>query len=196
MFSRTKLRCAISILLFSLLADYVSYASAAPALHLLDLDGNVVEPLQEVHSHLTVFIFTRTDCPISNRYAPVIEELDRKLAPRGVSFWLIYIDPHQPAEELRQHVKEYRYHLHVARDPKHNLVRLAGAQITPEATVFSAQGQLVYRGRIDNRYVDVGQALPAPTRNDLELTLNAILAGSPVPQKTTTAVGCYISDLE
>ena len=168
----------------------------SPHVQVFDLSGNKVEPLSETKAKAVVLIFTRTDCPISNRYAPVLQDLNRRFAQRGVSFWLVYLDPHQKVEDVRQHVKDYGYHLHVALDPQHTLVKIAGVQVTPEVAVFSAQAQLLYRGRIDNQYVDFGKRLPAPTRNDLELTLDAILSDRPVPRKTTPAVGCYISDLE
>jgi len=161
-----------------------------------DLSGNRVNPLSETQAKAIVLVFIRTDCPISNRYAPVVENLDHKYAKRGVSFWLVYLDPHQKEEEVRQHIKDYGYSLRVALDPNHILVKSAGVKVTPEVAVFSPRAQLLYRGRIDNRYMDVGKARPAPTRNDLELTLDAILSGRPVPQRATPAVGCYISDLE
>ncbi len=194
--NREILSTTTFILLSLLTAALSSRCWADSALRLLNLEGASVEPLDGTLPRATVFIFTRTDCPISNRYAPVIEELNNKFAPQNVVFWLIYVDPHQTPDEIRRHIKEYGYHLHVALDPKHILVKRAGVVVTPEAAVFSSQGQLLYHGRIDNRYVDFGQRLPAPTKGDLELTLNAILTGKPVPETTTRAVGCYISDLE
>ena len=171
-------------------------AIKSPHVQVFDLSGNSVEPLADRQARVIVFVFVRTDCPISNRYAPVIQDLSHRFTARGVSFWLVYLDPRQKVQEVRQHIKDYQYDLHVALDPKHILVKIAGVQVTPEVAVFSPQAQLLYRGRIDNRYVDFGKARPAPTRNDLELTLDAILSGRPVPQETTPAVGCYISDLE
>ncbi len=190
--------CASAFLmLITLLAGAASQCWADSAIRLRDINGAEVEPLKAPLARATVFIFTRTDCPISNRYAPVIKELNEEFAPKGVAFWLVYVDPHQSAVEIRQHVKDYRYdNLQVALDPKHRLVKLAAAVVTPEAAVFSSEGQLLYHGRIDNRYVDIGRRLPAPTRKDLEMTLDAILAGRPVPEATEPAVGCYISDLE
>jgi len=189
----------ILISVFSLVFACNSGFSAAvksPHVQVFDLSGNSVEPLADRQARVIVFVFVRTDCPISNRYAPVIQDLSHRFTARGVSFWLVYLDPHQKVQEVRQHIKDYAYDLHVALDPKHILVKIAGVQVTPEVAVFSPQAQLLYRGRIDNRYVDFGKARPAPTRNDLELTLDAILSGRPVPQETTPAVGCYISDLE
>jgi hypothetical protein len=174
-----------------------SFAAVTPSgTRVVDLSGHAVEPLADAKAKAIVLVFTRIDCPISNRYAPVIHELYRRFGPRGVSFWLIFVGPHESLQEVRQHVEEYRYKTHVALDRRHLLVKVAGAHVTPEVAVFSPQAALLYHGRIDNWYVSVGEALPAPTHNDLELTLNAILAGRPLPEKATPAVGCYISDLE
>jgi hypothetical protein len=189
-------RASVFLMLISLIAGSASPCWAEPAARVQNLQGAAVEPLKEPLPRATVLIFTRTDCPISNRYAPVINELKEQFAAKGVAFWLVYVDPHQSATEIRQHVKDYRYDMQVALDPKHRLVKLAAAVVTPEAAVFSSNGQLLYHGRIDNRYVDIGRRLSAPTRNDLELTLDAVLAGKPVPEATAPAVGCYISDLE
>src|SRR5258708_18049789 len=76
------------------------------------------------------------------------------------------------------------------RDPKHSLVKYAGATITPEAAVL-AGGRLVYRGRIDDRYVELGVERPTPTRHDLADALAAVIARAPIAQAKTQAVRCF-----
>ena len=80
------------------------------------------------------------------------------------------------------------------RDPDLALVKFTGATITPEAAVVVG-GKVVYRGRIDDRYVDLGVERPSPTTHDLVDALTAVLAGKPVARATTQAVGCFIADL-
>ena len=53
---------------------------------------------------------------------------------------------------------------------------------------------VAYRGRIDNRYVELGVERPAATQRDLADALAAVVAGKPVAAATTQAVGCYIAD--
>ena len=65
--------------------------------------------------------------------------------------------------------------------------------MTPEAAIYVG-GKLMYRGRIDNRYVELGVERPAATQRDLADALAALLAGKPVVAATTQAVGCYIAD--
>ena len=78
----------------------------------------------------------------------------------------------------------------------HSLVRRARVTITPEAAVFSAAGKLVYHGRIDNRFVELGKAMSTPTRRDLEDAIAAALDGRPQPEASAPAVGCYLADVE
>ncbi|HXG67519.1 MAG TPA: redoxin domain-containing protein [Blastocatellia bacterium] len=183
------------ILSHCLLSAEFRGVSAQESVRLFDLTGRQVEPLRETDARAVVFIFTRTDCPISNRYAPEVRRLHEKFAAKRVAFWLVYVDPDETAATIRAHLKEYDYHSGVLRDPQHALVKLTGASVTPEAAVFVPGGQMAYRGRIDNRYVALNKKRPAPTTRDLEQVLEAILAGKPITKKTTPAVGCFISDL-
>lgn len=168
--------------------------ASAAQLRLLDLSGQAVDPLQADNGKAVVVLFIRTDCPISNRYAPEVRRLQEKFAASGVIFWLVYPDPDESVEMIRQHIKAYDYHLGALRDPAHALVKMTGVRVTPEAAVFVSR-RLVYRGRIDNRYVAFGKARPTPTTHDLERILETILKGKTITPETTTAIGCFIPDL-
>jgi hypothetical protein len=67
-------------------------------------------------------------------------------------------------------------------------------EITPEAAVFDRQHQLVYHGRIDNLYEDIGRSRPAATTHELQDAIQAALRGQDPLVKTAPAVGCYVSD--
>lgn len=145
---------------------------------------------------LTVLIFISTDCPVSNRYAPEIARLHDEFTRRGVHFRLVYPNPLDVDAAIQQHLDEYGLPHVAERDPAHTLVRLAGATITPEAAVFDAQGKIVYRGRIDDRFVELGRERPAATVHDLRNALSALVAKRAIPRARTQAVGCYIADMK
>jgi hypothetical protein len=157
-----------------------------------DLAGHAIDPFDVTDAKAIVCIFVSTDCPISNRYAPEIRRVEEAFARSGVRFWLVYADPYTSSEAIRNHVREYRLPQQVLRDPRHALVRLAHARVTPEGAVFLPGGRLVYHGRIDNRYADLGKERPEASQHDLEEVLKAIVQGKPVPYSTGKAVGCYI----
>jgi len=168
--------------------------ASSSALTVLDLAGHTLDPFADADSKAIVFIFISTDCPISNRYAPEIRRVAEEFARSGIRFWLVYADADTSAEAIRKHVKDYRLPQQALRDPRHTLVRLAQARVTPEGAVFLPGRRLVYHGRIDNRYADLGKERPEATQHDLEEVLKAIVQGKPVPYSTAKAVGCYIPE--
>ena len=161
-----------------------------------DLENRPIDPFRVANAGVKaiVFIFVRTDCPISNRYAPEIERLHDKYTPLGVAFWLVYPEMDATPQDIARHVKEYRLSLAVLRDTAQSLVKKTGVRVTPEAAVFSADGRELYRGRIDNRMVDFGKERPAPTRRDLDNALASILNHKPVIDAIRPAVGCYLPE--
>jgi hypothetical protein len=170
-------------------------AGATPVVTLLDLDNRPIDPFRAAeNSRAIVFLFTSIDCPISNRYAPLVKRLHAMFALQGVSFWLVYPNPADRPTAIREHAKAFDYPVHALRDPKHALVRLTQATVTPEAAVYDANGALVYHGRLDNRYVSLGVERPSATEHDLENVLTALAAGKPSPKRTAPAVGCFIAD--
>ena len=191
------LRTCFSSLLITVAATSVSWPAEEPT-SVVDLDGRVVRPLEDATAKATVLVFVGTDCPISNRYAPEILRLQRRFAPQGVAFWLVYAQRTESTEAIRHHLGEYFETAAALRDPEHQLVRRAAARVTPEAAVFVPGGsgaRLVYHGRIDDRYVAFGRVRAAPTTHDLEDAVAAVLAGRAVPHQVTPAVGCFIPDL-
>ena len=122
----------------------------------VDLEGKPLDPLRNTGARAVVLIFIRTDCPISNRYAPEVRRLHELFAPKEVRFWLVYPDAKEPVDAIRRHVEEFGYRCGVLRDPRHELVKTSKVKITPEAAVFVPGKGLVYHGRIDDRYVDFG----------------------------------------
>jgi AhpC/TSA family len=177
-------------------AAFLVFCSAlASAQSALDLDGHAVNPLAADSGKVAVLVFLRRDCPVSSRYAPVIQQIGRLYADRA-SFWLVYPDKTETPQSIRKYLQDYGYHLPAVRDPEHVLVKLGHAQITPEVAVFDRTGQLVYDGRIDDWYIDLSRARPAATTHELEDAIRAASTGKPVAKSEVRGVGCYISDLE
>ena len=55
------------------------------------------------------FIFTSTDCPISNRYAPEVRRIADAFAAKGVVFRLVYPNPSEDATAIRAAHGAYAY---------------------------------------------------------------------------------------
>jgi hypothetical protein len=142
----------------------------------------------------TVLVFTTTDCPIANRYAPEINRLASTLAGK-VRFMLVYPVPADTDDRIRDHVRKFGYTMAWRRDVDQQLAAEIGIRVTPEVAIQDRNRNVLYRGRIDDRYIAFGKDRPQPTVRDLERSLEAVLAGKPVPVRETQAIGCILSDL-
>lgn len=171
------------------------FSGALCAQQALDLDGRAVDPLARDSGKVVVLVFLRRDCPVSSRYAPSIQQISQRYADMA-KFWLVYPDKTETATEIRKSVNDFGYHIPVLRDPEHTLVKLAHVQITPEVAVFDRSRRLIYDGRIDDWFIDLGRARPAPTSHELEQAIRTAAAGQTVARSEIRGVGCYISDLE
>ncbi len=164
---------------------------AKPTPVLLDSEGHSCAPLAAGASKATVLLFLMHDCPVANGTAPAIARLVNDFAPKGIRFYGIYAT--ETEAEINTHRKDYSLPFPGLLDPKLELARLAGATCVPEAAVFSPAGELLYRGRIDDRAVRPGTTKPVPQQHDLRLALDAVIAGKQPEPKFTKAVGCYLT---
>lgn len=157
-----------------------------------NIDGASTTVLRNRGQKAEVFFFITNDCPITNSYAPEIERICTAYTPKKIRFYVVYADPSLSAADARKHAKDYGLKCPGLMDPTHLLVKRFQATVMPEVAVVSPEGKLLYRGRIDDRYIDFGKARYQATTHDLRDALDAVLQGKPVPHPITKAVGCYI----
>jgi hypothetical protein len=104
----------------------------------------------------------------------------------------VYVDPTLALPALRRHAADYHLAFATADDRVQRLVRATGATYTPEVFVFSPDGARLYRGRIDDRVGDFGEARPAATKQDLREVLSALATGQAGPFEDHPGFGCAI----
>jgi TPR repeat/Redoxin/Tetratricopeptide repeat len=165
--------------------------AAAGALRAVEQPDPFVLP---ANAKARVLIFTTIDCPISNRYAPEITRLQQEFESQGIQFSLVFPNAADSTAAIDEHVKRFGYRMPVVRDPQQVLVQRAGVTIAPEAAVIDKRGHVVYRGRIDDRYISFGVDRPTPSKRDLRDALVAMVDGAPVAVPRTQAIGCVLAD--
>ena len=168
-------------------------AGRMPQFSLADTVGHAHTSAEWSGKRAVVLFFLTTDCPLCNNYVPELNRIAQTFTPRGVAFYGVQGDATIPDADVRQHARDYAYVFPYLLDPKESLAAYTGATTDPEAAVLSPAGDLLYLGRIDNRLEDFGKQRTEITVFDLRDTLDAILAGKPVPHARTTALGCAIT---
>ena len=154
--------------------------------------GGVTHRLGDWHDRpLVVVVFLSADCPLSKLYAPRLLELEREFGPRGVAFAGIFPNASDTSAAIKRFGQEHRIGFPLLRDDGARIADRFGATRTPEAFALDKERTVRYRGRIDDQN-DVTTHRPQPTRRDLALALEDLLAGRLVSTPAATASGCFI----
>jgi thiol-disulfide isomerase/thioredoxin len=185
----------ITLLTFALITLYRS--GTATSVHteivLNTVQGAKAHPLNAKGKKAVVFLFVAHDCPVSNGYAPEVNRIIKEYSPKKINFYLVYTESDLKTADAQKHLKDFRYTCPALMDSKHKLVKFVGATVTPEAAVVGPDGKLLYRGRIDDLYVDFGKRRYEVQTHDLRNALDAVLNGKPIANRTTKAIGCFIT---
>lgn len=161
-----------------------------------DVHGKIHQPLTAVGQKATVLFFLMHDCPLANTCAPEINRIVADYGSRGIRSFLVYVEEDLSLKAARKHAKEYGFTCPALLDRGQKLLKFTGATVSPEAAVLGPNNALLYRGRIDDRLIAFGRQRVSPTRRDLRVALDEILAGKPVSTPVTRAVGCYLPTIE
>lgn len=155
-----------------------------------DVRGHVVS-LAELHRDgPLVIVLTSLRCPIARLYAPDLADRAARLATR----LLVVEVAGASRDDLLAAAERHGWvdPIVVAADDGLALARELGAERTTECFVVDRQGDLRYRGAIDDQYGQ-GYRRPAPRNRYLEDALAAVLAGQPVAVEATSAPGCALA---
>ncbi|MBO0719768.1 MAG: redoxin domain-containing protein [Blastocatellia bacterium] len=180
------------LLLFCLPTEIQPAAQSPWDFSLFDADGQRHTADEWKGARAVVLLFLATECPISNRYAPDLKRLVADYGDQGVAFYGVHSDPDIGAAAVGQHAREYGLSFPMLMDPTQVLADRTGVTLTPTAVILSSAGELLYRGRIDNRNLDYGRYRNSGIKADLRLALEATLAGRTIAEPITKPIGCAL----
>lgn len=140
---------------------------------------------------VTVVIFLSEDCPISQKYIPTLNTIQRKYHDNAVRIHAI-IPGKIKRSELAKFKEEYEITFPITFDKNYRMVQLLSATTTPEVFMFDKKLDLKYRGAIDNWFYELGGYRQDVTEDYLIDSIDALLAGGEPKNPTTLAVGCLI----
>jgi peroxiredoxin len=190
----------LRILLVVILAAPVLLAAESPGeiigrqvtdFKLNDFDGKTHSLSEFQDKQLVILAFLGTECPLAKLYAPQLEQLATNYGERGVAVIGINSNSQDSIEEIAAFTSKHKLRFPMLKDPRNRVADQVGAKRTPEVFVLDSQRRVRYHGRIDDQY-GVGYIRDEPTRRDLKVALDELLAGKAVSQPQTDVVGCYI----
>ncbi len=141
---------------------------------------------------VTVYVFLREDCVISQNYTPKLNQLFEQYHSAELGF--VGIFPSTRDAQITAFQKKYQLAFPLQSDYYQTTTKKLSATVTPEVVIYNhACGEILYQGRIDNTYFRVGKKRTITTTSDLEDALKAIKNNHPVALKKTEPVGCLIT---
>jgi AhpC/TSA family len=118
--------------------------------------------------------------------------LEKEYKEKGVQIVAINANAHDTIETIRKHAKKFELTFPVLRDDKNRVADRFGAERHPTAFLLDEKRVVRYQGRIDDQY-GIGFNRPAPTRRDLAIAIDELLAGKEVATAKTSVEGCFIT---
>jgi len=161
--------------------------------HLPNVDGKEYSLAQFADKPVLVVVFTCNHCPYAQAYEDRLIAIQTDYAGRGVQLVAINANdaagyPEDGFDNMVKRAAKKKFNFPYLRDETQRIARSYGAEYTPEAFVLNAERQLCYVGRIDDNWQH-----PEKVRSrDLRRALDAVLAGQPVENPVTHAIGCTI----
>lgn len=185
-------------LCFSVYAQNEGYkvGDKASDFKLKNVDGSWVSMADHPDAKGFIVIFSCNTCPYVVAYEDRMNELHQKYVEKGYPLIAINSNdeessPGDSFENMQERAASKTFSFPYVYDESQEIIKKYGATNTPQVFLLQKEGAdyiVKYIGAIDNNYQDAS----AVTTAYVEEAMDAILAGNPVAQNTTKAIGCTI----
>jgi hypothetical protein len=141
----------------------------------------------------TAYVFVAEECPISIFMTKSLSAISDAYINK-VHFKLIFPIKTSSKKTAAAFKEKYSLgHFEILVDKNQQLAKKLGASVTPEVVVVNAGDSILYKGRINDAYLEPGKQRHQFSNNDLANALELISNNKNVPKPWKNAVGCYIT---
>lgn len=171
----------------------VTLGMKAPGFNLPGTDGKNHSLESLADKKALVVIFSCNHCPYVKAYEDRIIAIQKDYGPRGAQVVAVNANdaenyPDDSFENMVRHAGEKNFNFLYLRDETQSTAKAYQATHTPHIYLFNEKRELAYTGKIDDNWQDPKSVKKRYLRD----ALDAILAGKPVPEPETFAIGCTI----
>lgn len=149
-------------------------------------------PISE--KEFTVYFFLLDECKICNEYGPELNDYFNQYNSDKIQFVGVFPNFSSKKENIKRFKEKYDIKFELKTDYFKKLSQKFDAKVLPEVFIYDhAKDEIVYRGRIDDRYVSIGKRKRVIKQYDLKDALDNISLGKDIKSSRTQAVGCLIN---
>lgn len=142
---------------------------------------------------LHVFIFYSPDCPICIKHTKTLKDMVKQFSQEKISYYLIFPGIHYSKSYIRKFQKKYQFQLPAFLDENYRVSKAFNATVTPEVFVTDSNYEILYSGKIDNWFENIGVRRKIITEHYLKDAILSGLKGIQPIIRRTEPVGCFIN---
>ena len=180
------------IALSTLMSEEISIGSKMPGSDyiLKNINGKESELSTYKKENGLLVIFSCNTCPWVIRWQGRYNPISELCSKNNIGFVAVNSNASQhdgvdSFDSMKEHAKKYEYIFPYVLDSGSRLAKAFGAMVTPHVYLFDKNGDLRYRGAIDDGPKRV-------KRNYLVDAINSVSKGKSVRTKKTKSLGCSI----
>jgi len=144
-------------------------------------------------SPLSVFVLLSPECPLCKNYSTVLNKINGQFSG-DLSVYGIVPGKAYSAKEISKFIKDYKINFPVYVDPKKELTTYIKGTVTPEVILMNQQGEVIYRGAIDDWVSDLGKKKLVVSNEYLKTAIKQYLQNQTVSIKSVEPIGCLINE--
>ena len=175
-------------------SNMIPLGTTVPEFTLPDVVSGKNFSSEELKGNVSVVMFICNHCPFVKYVNDQLVKLGNDYISRGVKIVAISSNdvtgyPEDSPEKMKETARLLKYPFPYLYDESQDVAKAFDAACTPDFYVFNKNGELVYRGQLD----DSRPSLDLPvTGKDLREALDNTIAGKPVSDFQRPSLGCNI----
>ncbi len=186
-----NLLTAASIFAQAIPTELGNFGEALKKIELKNYDGSSYSLASFSEQKLTLLILMAHDCPICQQYTGKF----RALSSMNKELKVIGIAPSEgeTKETVQAFVTKYKFDFPILLDSEQVLTHVLKGKVTPEVFLFIQNGEMIYRGKIDNWFYELGKYRNVITEHYLDDAISAALDGRAITLNKTEPIGCMLN---
>ena len=142
----------------------------------------------------TVYFFLLDECKICKEYGPELNTYFDQYSSKQIHFVGVFPNFSSKKENIKKFKDTYNIKFELKTDYFKQLSNKFEANVLPEVFVYDhAKEEIIYRGRIDDRYLSIAKRRRVIKNYDLKDVLDNISNGIKIKSSRTEAIGCLIN---
>ena len=144
-------------------------------------------------SPLNLFVLLSPECPLCKNYSIVLNKIKEQF-PGDLSVYGIIPGKVYSVKDVNEFIKDYKINFPIYIDSKKELTTYIRGKITPEVILMNNQGDVIYRGAIDDWVSAIGKKKLIVSNEYLKTAIKEYLQNQTVSIKSVEPKGCLINE--